>query len=61
VLTLLNLGGVDLSTAQRAPLRKMLCPASLTLKLRDQSFDEITDEDPSGADLVMPSAMHAQR
>ncbi len=38
-----------------------LCPASWTLKLLDHSFDEITDEDLRGADLVMVSAMHAQR
>jgi radical SAM superfamily enzyme YgiQ (UPF0313 family) len=38
-----------------------LCPASWTLKLLDHSFDEITDEDLGGADLVMVSAMHAQR
>jgi radical SAM superfamily enzyme YgiQ (UPF0313 family) len=38
-----------------------LCPASWTLKLLDHSFDEVTDEDLRGADLVMVSAMHAQR
>jgi radical SAM superfamily enzyme YgiQ (UPF0313 family) len=38
-----------------------LCPASWTLKLLDQSFDEITDADLAAADLVMVSAMHAQR
>ena len=38
-----------------------LCPASWTLKLLDHSFEEVTDEDLRGADLVMVSAMHAQR
>jgi radical SAM superfamily enzyme YgiQ (UPF0313 family) len=38
-----------------------LCPPSWTLKLLDHSFDEITDADLSDADLVMVSAMHAQR
>ena len=38
-----------------------LCPASWILKLLDHSFDEITDADLREADLVMVSAMHAQR
>lgn len=38
-----------------------LCPASWTLKLLDHSFDEVSDEDLRGADLVLVSAMHAQR
>jgi radical SAM superfamily enzyme YgiQ (UPF0313 family) len=38
-----------------------LCPASWTLRLLDHSFDIVTDEDLRGADLVMVSAMHAQR
>jgi radical SAM superfamily enzyme YgiQ (UPF0313 family) len=38
-----------------------LCPASWTLKLLDHTFDEITDQDLRDADLVMVSAMHAQR
>ncbi len=38
-----------------------LCPASWTRRLLDHSFEEITDADLSGADLVMVSAMHAQR
>jgi radical SAM superfamily enzyme YgiQ (UPF0313 family) len=38
-----------------------LCPPSWTLKLLDHSFDEITDADLREADLVMVSAMHAQR
>jgi radical SAM superfamily enzyme YgiQ (UPF0313 family) len=38
-----------------------LCPASWTLKLLDHSFDEVTDADLRAADLVMVSAMHAQR
>ncbi len=38
-----------------------LCPASWTLRLLDHSFEEITDQDLGGADLVMVSAMHAQR
>ncbi len=38
-----------------------LCPASWKLRLIDHSFEEITDADLSGADLVMVSAMYAQR
>jgi radical SAM superfamily enzyme YgiQ (UPF0313 family) len=38
-----------------------LCPASWKLELLDHSFDEITDADLQAADLVMVSAMHAQR
>ena len=38
-----------------------LCPPTWTLKLLDHAFDEITDEDLRCADLVMVSAMHAQR
>src|SRR5450631_93844 len=38
-----------------------LCPSTWTLKLLDHAFDEITDEDLKRADLVMVSAMHAQR
>ena len=38
-----------------------LCPTTWTLKLLDHAFDEITDEDLKCADLVMVSAMHAQR
>jgi len=38
-----------------------LCPASWTLKLLDHAFDDVTDEDLRGADLVLVSAMHAQR
>ena len=38
-----------------------LCPPTWTLRLLDHAFDAITDEDLQGADLVMVSAMHAQR
>src|SRR5258708_5463829 len=38
-----------------------LCPPSWTLRLLDHAFDEIRDEDFEWADLVMVSAMHAQR
>ena len=38
-----------------------LCPESWTLRLVDHAFDEIGDEDFAWADLVMVSAMHAQR
>jgi len=38
-----------------------LCPATWTLRLLDHSFEEVTDEDLAGADLVMVSAMYAQR
>src|SRR5260221_14786541 len=38
-----------------------LCPATWTLRLLDRAFDAITDADYEWADLVMVSAMHAQR
>jgi len=38
-----------------------LCPSTWTLRLLDHSFDAITDADLNWADLVMVSAMHAQR
>jgi radical SAM superfamily enzyme YgiQ (UPF0313 family) len=38
-----------------------LCPASWTIRLIDHSFDELRDDDLQWADLVMISAMHAQR
>jgi radical SAM superfamily enzyme YgiQ (UPF0313 family) len=38
-----------------------LCPSTWTLRLLDHSFDAITDDDYEWADLVMISAMHAQR
>jgi len=38
-----------------------LCPASWTLKLLDHSFEAVTDAELAAADLVMVSAMHAQR
>src|SRR5580658_409649 len=38
-----------------------LCPAAWTLRLLDHAFDEVGDEDLQWADLVMVSAMHAQR
>ena len=38
-----------------------LCPDRWTLRLLDHAFDEIRDEDLKWADLVMVSAMHAQR
>jgi radical SAM superfamily enzyme YgiQ (UPF0313 family) len=38
-----------------------LCPATWTLRLIDHAFDELNDEDMLWADLVMVSAMHAQR
>jgi radical SAM superfamily enzyme YgiQ (UPF0313 family) len=38
-----------------------LCPSTWKLRLLDRAFDEITDEDLKWADLVMVSAMHAQR
>jgi radical SAM superfamily enzyme YgiQ (UPF0313 family) len=38
-----------------------LCPAGWTLRLIDHTLDELTDEDLLWADLVMVSAMHAQR
>ncbi len=38
-----------------------LCPPTWELRLLDLSFDELRDEDLEGVDLVMVSAMHAQR
>jgi radical SAM superfamily enzyme YgiQ (UPF0313 family) len=38
-----------------------LCPESWSLRLLDHAFDEIGDRDYEWADLVMVSAMHAQR
>src|SRR5215471_16110307 len=38
-----------------------LCPAAWQLRLIDHAFEEIRDEDLLWADLVMVSAMHAQR
>jgi radical SAM superfamily enzyme YgiQ (UPF0313 family) len=38
-----------------------LCPATWTLRLIDHAFDDLADEDILWADLVMVSAMHAQR
>jgi len=38
-----------------------LCPAHWTLRLVDLAFDELRDEDLRWANLVMISAMHAQR
>ena len=38
-----------------------LCPPEWTLRLLDHAFDEIRDEDLRSADLVMVSAMYAQR
>ena len=38
-----------------------LCPPTWTLRLLDHAFDELRDEDLRWADLVMVSAMHAQR
>jgi len=38
-----------------------LCPSTWTLRLLDHSFDAINDADLNWADLVMVSAMHAQR
>jgi radical SAM superfamily enzyme YgiQ (UPF0313 family) len=38
-----------------------LCPETWTLRLLDHAFDELRDEDFKWADLVMVSAMHAQR
>jgi radical SAM superfamily enzyme YgiQ (UPF0313 family) len=37
------------------------CPASWNVRLLDHGFDELRDEDLLWADLVMVSAMHAQR
>ena len=38
-----------------------LCPPTWSIRLLDLSFDALRDEDLLGADLVMVSAMHAQR
>ncbi|HZD77308.1 MAG TPA: cobalamin-dependent protein, partial [Acidobacteriaceae bacterium] len=38
-----------------------LCPESWKIRLMDQCFQEIRDEDLLAADLIMISAMHAQR
>lgn len=38
-----------------------LCPASWSLRVLDHAFDDLLDEDLLWADLVMVSAMHAQR
>src|ERR1700677_287723 len=38
-----------------------LCPASWQIRLIDHAFEELRDEDLQWADLVMVSAMHAQR
>ena len=38
-----------------------LCPPTWELRLLDLSFDDLRDEDLLGVDLVMVSAMHAQR
>jgi radical SAM superfamily enzyme YgiQ (UPF0313 family) len=38
-----------------------LCPATWNIRLVDHAFDELRDEDLEWADLVMVSAMHAQR
>ena len=38
-----------------------LCPAGWNIRLLDHAFDELRDEDLAWADLVMVSAMHAQR
>jgi radical SAM superfamily enzyme YgiQ (UPF0313 family) len=38
-----------------------LCPPSWNIRLIDHAFDELRDEDLLWADLVMISAMHAQR
>ena len=38
-----------------------LCPPTWTLRLLDHAFEDITDDDLRGADLVMVSAMQAQR
>lgn len=38
-----------------------LCPASWQIRLLDRAFEELLDEDLLWADLVMVSAMHAQR
>ena len=38
-----------------------LCPPSWEIRLLDHAFEELRDEDLQWADLVMVSAMHAQR
>lgn len=38
-----------------------LCPPTWDIRLLDHAFDELRDEDLEWADLVMVSAMHAQR
>ena len=38
-----------------------LCPATWQIRLIDHAFEELRDEDLRWADLVMVSAMHAQR
>jgi radical SAM superfamily enzyme YgiQ (UPF0313 family) len=38
-----------------------LCPSSWNIRLIDHAFEEVRDEDMLWADLVMVSAMHAQR
>jgi radical SAM superfamily enzyme YgiQ (UPF0313 family) len=38
-----------------------LCPATWNIRLIDHAFQELRDEDLAWADLVMVSAMHAQR
>src|SRR5438552_5087974 len=38
-----------------------LCPATWEIRLIDRAFQELCDEDLRWADLVMVSAMHAQR
>jgi radical SAM superfamily enzyme YgiQ (UPF0313 family) len=38
-----------------------LCPATWNLRLIDHAFEELNDEDILWADLIMVSAMHAQR
>jgi radical SAM superfamily enzyme YgiQ (UPF0313 family) len=38
-----------------------LCPANWQIRLIDHAFEELRDEDLKWADLVMVSAMHAQR
>src|SRR6201996_3294312 len=38
-----------------------LCPANWQIRLIDHAFQEVHDSDLEGADLVMVSAMHAQR
>ncbi len=38
-----------------------LCPSAWTLRLLDRAFEELADADLLWADLVMVSAMHAQR